>query len=123
MFKDFIFLLDETEMAQNNSFFVRKTSKYSRGRPDLTTDMNQVTNLESLDFTWKKIANLPGVSTNFLSKKRRAEEMESNFSNIVDDDVDIVVTNIFRNSPNMGERMMTGALRSRGIKLQRVRMR
>ena len=49
--------------------------------------------------------------------------MESNFSNIVDDDVDIVVTNIFRNSPNMGERMMTGALRSRGIKLQRVRMR
>ena len=110
-------------MAQNNSFLVRKTSKYSRGRPDLTTDMNQVTNLESLDFTWKKIANLLGVSTSFLSKKRRAEEMESNFSNVVDDDVDIVVRNIFRNSPNMGERMMAGAMRSRGTKLQRVRMR
>ena len=30
-FKAFIFLLDETEMAQNNSLFVWKTSNYSRG--------------------------------------------------------------------------------------------
>ena len=49
--------------------------------------------------------------------------MESNYSNIVDDDLDVIVRNIFRDSPNMGERMMTSALMSRGIKLQRVRMR
>ena len=52
----FIFFFDETEMAQNNSVFVFawKTSNASRGRPNLRIDMNQVTNLKSLDFTWKK---------------------------------------------------------------------
>ena len=60
-FKVFIFLLDEIEMAQNNSLFVWKTSNYSLGRSNLTNDMNQVTNLKSLGFTWERIANLLGV--------------------------------------------------------------
>ena len=34
-FKVFIFLMDETEMAQNNPLFVWKTSNYSRGRSNL----------------------------------------------------------------------------------------
>ena len=60
-FKVFIFLLDETEMAENNSLFVWKTSNYSRGRSNLRNDMNQVTNLKSLGFTRERIANLLGV--------------------------------------------------------------
>ena len=57
-FKVFIFLLDETEMAQNNSLFVWKTSNYSLGRSNLRNDMKNVTNLKSLGFTWKRIAKL-----------------------------------------------------------------
>ena len=57
----FIFLLDETEMAQNNSLFVWKTSNYSLGRSNLRNDMKNVTNLKSLGFTWKRIAKLLGV--------------------------------------------------------------
>ena len=57
-FKVFIFLLDETEMAQNNSLFVWKTSNYSRGRSNLRNDMKQVTNLKSLSFRQERIANL-----------------------------------------------------------------
>ena len=57
-FKFFIFLLDKTEMDQNNSLFVWKTSSYSRGRSNLRNDINQVTNLKSLSFTWERIANL-----------------------------------------------------------------
>ena len=51
-----MFLLNETEMGQNNSVFVfvRKTWKYSHRRPNLIIDMNQVTNLKSLGFTWEK---------------------------------------------------------------------
>ena len=60
-FKVFIFLLDETEMAQNNSLFVWKTSNYSRGRSNLRNDINQVTNLKSLLFTRERIAKLLGV--------------------------------------------------------------
>ena len=61
-FKVFIFLLGETQMAQNNSLFVWKTSNYSRGRSNLRNDMKQVTNLKSLGFsTRERIANLLGV--------------------------------------------------------------
>ena len=55
--KVFIFLLDETEMAQNNSLFVWKTSNYSSGR-NLRNDMKQVTNLKSLGFARERIAKL-----------------------------------------------------------------
>ena len=63
--KVFIFLLDETEMAQNNSLFVWKTSNYSRGRSNLRNDMKKVTNLKSLGFTRKKIAKLLRVIADF----------------------------------------------------------
>ena len=60
-FKVFIFLSDETEVAQNNSLFVWKTSNFSRGRSNLRNDMNQITNLKSLGFTREGIGNLQGV--------------------------------------------------------------
>ena len=60
-FKVFIFLLGKSGMAQNNSFFVSKTSNYSHGTSNLRNDMNQETNLKSLGFTRKRIANLLGV--------------------------------------------------------------
>ena len=59
-FKVFIFLLDKTEMAQNNPVFVWKTSNYCRGRSSLRNDMNQVANLKSLGFTRERITNLLG---------------------------------------------------------------
>ena len=59
-------LLDETEMAQNNSLFVWKTSNYNRGRSKLRNDMDQVTNMKSLGFTRERIANLLGVFPEFF---------------------------------------------------------
>ena len=56
-FNVFIFVLDETEMTQNNWRFVWKTSNYSRGRSNLRNDMNQVTNLKSLGFRGERIAS------------------------------------------------------------------
>ena len=43
-------------MAQNNSVFVfvQKTSNYSCGGPNLTIDMNQVTNPKNTGFSMKK---------------------------------------------------------------------
>ena len=57
-FKVFIFFLDATGMAQNNSLFIWKISNYSRGRSILRNGMNQVTNLPSLAFTQERIGNL-----------------------------------------------------------------
>ena len=60
-FELFIFLLEDTDMVQNNSVFVWKTLNYSRRRANLRNDMNDVTNLKSLGFTWKRIASLLGI--------------------------------------------------------------
>ena len=55
-FKVFIFLLDETGMAQNNSLFLWKTSNYNRGRSNLRNGMNQETNLQPLGFTQERVS-------------------------------------------------------------------
>ena len=54
-------------MAQNSAAFgfVWETLSGGRERPNLKIDMNQVTNLKSLGFTWKKKSNLQGFSTSF----------------------------------------------------------
>ena len=56
-------------MAQNNPTFafVWKTLNDCSGRPNLRIDINQVTNLKSLGFTWKKLVNLLEVFTSFWS--------------------------------------------------------
>ena len=55
-FKVFIFLLDETGMAQNNSLFLWKTSNCNRGRSNLRNGMNQETNLQPLGFTQERVS-------------------------------------------------------------------
>ena len=75
--KAFIFLLDETEMAQNNSIFVWKASNYNRGRSNLRNTMNQVTNL------WyaKKSLSLPSltVATGNLVNLGKTSKIKSEF--------------------------------------------
>jgi len=48
---------------------------------------------------------------------------EQEFSQISDDALDIVVRNVLSLSPNSGERMVLGALRGRGLLVQRNRVR
>ena len=47
-------------MAQNDSVFVRKTSNYSRGRPNLKTDMNQVNKSKITGFYMEKNSKFTG---------------------------------------------------------------
>ena len=75
--KAFIFLLDETEVAQNNSIFVWKTSNYNRGRSNLRNTMNQVANL------WyaKKPLSLPllTVATGNLVNLGKTSKIKNEF--------------------------------------------
>ena len=48
-------------MTQDILLFVWKTSNYSPGRSNLRNDMQQVTHLKLLGFTWERIAKLLGV--------------------------------------------------------------
>ena len=98
-----------------------------RGRPRFLIPKAQLEGLRSLHFTWNKIAQMLGVSERTI--RRRREELGMNvgqtdaYSDIPDDDLDILVSRILHFSPNSGERMLLGAIRSHGVKVQRERMR
>lgn len=48
---------------------------------------------------------------------------EYRFSDITDEDLDVILNNILHYSPNAGETYIQGSIRSRGLKIQRWRIR
>ena len=96
------------------------------GRPVHKITEMQIWSLRSVGFTWRKIAKFLFVSERTL--RRRRQEMgwpmgEQEFNEISNQNLDNVVRDILSMSPNSGERMVMGALRGRGLLVQRYRVR
>ena len=99
------------------------------GRKCLEISKEQLEHLRSLYFSWENIASLLGVSISTLQRRRKqyglSKRFES-FSDITDDELD----NIYREvaisgegpTPNLGRRRFIGALRCRGLRVQRWRV-
>ncbi|XP_044163624.1 uncharacterized protein LOC122947983 [Acropora millepora] len=87
-----------------------------------------------MHISWQKIAQLLQVSVSTLQRRRRAFGIDNQleqFSDISDHDLDTIhreLTAADGNSsggfltPNIGRRRFMGALRNRGIRVQRWRM-
>ena len=71
-------------MAQNKSVCTEESSVY----------LDQEGNIRSLDFTWKKIANLLGFFTCFKEIEMNKETENNNYSNINYDNLDALVRNM-----------------------------
>lgn len=95
------------------------------GRPAFVINQIQVEGLRGIGMKWTDIASLLGISVRTLWDKRQLFEnfMDMEYSNFSNDELDRLVAEIIANSPNSGETMMIGAIRSRGIKVQRWRVR
>ena len=101
-------------------------STQSPGRPRYAVGVEQVAGLRGMGFTWRAIANILNVSERTLRRRRKEFDMPSfkdEFSSMTDEEVDHVVREILTLSPNSGERMVIGSIRSRGLKLSRERLR
>ena len=83
--------------------------------------------VRSLHFSWQKIALMLGVSERTVRRRRSELGMTVgqvlNYSEINDDELDVFVQHILHYSPNSGERMVIGALKGYGVKVQRERVR
>jgi len=117
-------------LSSSNSNTAGNETQGKPGRPEKFIDFGQVSNLLSVGFKWKKIAELLGVSESFLRKKRKnlneteiSDRNLKQFSSISTIDLDLIVREILDNSPNSGEKMVIGALQSRGLKIQRDKVR
>lgn len=75
--------------------------------------------MENLGFSQTETAQLLGVSRQTIVNRRRHFSMQTNWANITEDEIDILVQNIYSITPNVGERYMIGALRNQGIRVQR----
>lgn len=99
----------------------------STGRPKYLITKEQIDGLRSLHFSWKKIAEMLGVSERTIRRRRQEFDMAIGrsviYSEIDDDELDIFVRHILHYSPESGERMVMGALKGFGVKVQRERLR
>jgi len=76
-----------------------------------------------LHFPWKKIADLLGVSESTLRRRRSIYGMtgdeEPSWTQISDNELEKIVQEIEELTPNIGQAPLLGALRSRGLNIQR----
>ena len=79
--------------------------------------------LIDLRFTWKKIAEILCLSERTVRTKRHELEITDKYTGIRDNALDNFIQEIIEESPKMGEKMLQGALQSRGIQIQRTRLR
>ena len=99
----------------------RDESSVGAGRPRFLIPRDQLQGLRSLHFSWKKIAEMLGVSDKTIRRRRHELGMmigyQSSYSDIPDDELDVFVRRILDLSPQSGERMVLGSLRAQGIKV------
>ena len=94
------------------------------GRPKLDISEEQVISLKLLSMSWTKIAQLLGVSTKTIQRRRLSFEKDQPTHTLVNEnDIDELVKYIISMNANAGEKMILGALLSRGYRIQRQRLR
>uniref|UniRef100_A0A8C4T7B1 Integrase catalytic domain-containing protein n=1 Tax=Erpetoichthys calabaricus TaxID=27687 RepID=A0A8C4T7B1_ERPCA len=86
---------------------------------------NLLENLIDLGFSWISIARLFCIGTRTLYRHRQRMGLLANsrFSNISDSELDTLILEIRHSTPYIGERYISGSLRSRNIRVQRWRIR
>lgn len=94
------------------------------GRPPVVLSREKITELLSLDLSYTQIARVLGVSRTTLYKKMTDLGIthKAKYSTITDEQLDNTIKNIYRDQHSMGEIMLMGHLKSRGLDVQRSRL-
>lgn len=95
-----------------------------QGRPQYTISRQQILHLLSLGMNWQSIATCLGMSSRTLYRHRQRLGIQSlTYTTISNEDLNTVVREILQSTTNAGERYVHGSLRSRGLRIQRWRVR
>ena len=112
------------EDATKDVVNVRHDSKRGRAKIDIPRETLKL--YLSYGFPKSKIAELFSVSVKTISRRIEAFGMQEEIvrhSQLSDEDLDVLVAEIFTNFPNCGIRRMKGFLMSKGFKVQWARIR
>lgn len=95
-----------------------------RGRPRFIVSCEQLLYLRSLSFTWTEIASLLGVSRMTIFRRRQEFGILNEPGIEVNDaELRVVLSQLRRTFPELGEKMVIGHLRSLGYNVTRSRVR
>ena len=98
-----------------------------RGQPKLEVSKGQIQFLRELHFPWVRIAELLGISTKTLTRRRQEiqidDEEEMNWPSAGDGELREIMQELMTVTPGIGQTRMLGALHSRGTRVQRWEVR
>lgn len=110
-----------------NDLVYRSQRTYTgrKGQPKFDVAKGQIEFLRDMHFSWEKIAELLGISTKTLSRRRKEFQIndEESFHSVTDEELVTIMQEIMNVTPGIGQMRMLGALKSRGIRAQRWRVR
>ena len=92
---------------------------------DIMPKQEDVKLLREYSFSWTTISKIMGVHRSTLWRKvnKYLGNKELKYSDINDEDLDRIIIEIKKNHPLSGERVVIGLIRSRGIHIQKVKIR
>ena len=93
------------------------------GRPKFVITGEQLMNLRETRMTWAKIATCLNVSERTLYRRVREFDIDGNFSEISNTELDELLKSIMAVTPCAGESYIRGSLRGSGVRIQRWRIR
>ena len=96
-------------------------AKCGKGKPEIKKDFLEY--LIDADFKIKDISKMFLVGERTVYRKIAEYNISREFSNLSDQELDVVVLDIKKVHPNVGETLMKGFLLNRGIRIQRERIR
>ena len=113
-----------TESACSFQYQCPVSRRGEKGRPRFQVMKDQLEFLRSKHFSWARIANLLGISERTLRRRRDEVGVETEgFTEISEENLTTVVQSVKSVTPNIGQSRMLGALRSRGLHVQRWKVR
>ncbi|XP_064395913.1 uncharacterized protein LOC135342950 [Halichondria panicea] len=94
-----------------------------RGRPPIHISLEQVELMREAKFTWKEISGALLISRSTLWRRLKQNGYSfRNYSDISDQELEDMLTNLIQQFPNTGLPIMSGHLLSLGIHIQRRRI-
>ena len=107
----------------NDSYSAPTRASSGPGRPRFDISEQQLMYLHSMGFTWVEITNLLGVShMTIFRRQREFGQVESVGDTIDYDELELVVQQIRRSFPSLGQTMVWGTLQSMGYRVTRERV-
>ena len=101
----------------------QSTSPKRVGRPTVDFDRSRAKQLISLGFTMVQISNALGISDGTLRRFRNQNKDCKLYNEITDEELDSKISAIKSENSQIGEKRLLGLLKSKGIRVQRKRLR